>query len=139
MFGAKYFTEFDFIDFYSGSFITECLRIAELVPNGTTKASSPLTVASYPCYGEAHVIRPHDPNDIARLQKSSSSTSVVASSSNYTSPSDPSWNMNLPTIRPQKGGVRDRYTITVFSSASFAFSLSYWCTHAHTLINMHVR
>mmetsp|Transcript_28591 Transcript_28591/g.79906 ORF Transcript_28591/g.79906 Transcript_28591/m.79906 type:complete len:818 (+) Transcript_28591:47-2500(+) len=107
MFGAKYFQNpSDFADFYSGSFITECLRIAELVPNGTTKASSPLKVSSYPCFAEPLLIRPHDANELGRLQKgqqSMSSTAVTSNAGDYKSPSEPSWNMNLPTIRPVGG------------------------------------
>jgi hypothetical protein len=46
-----------FIDLYSGSFVTECLRLAGLVPNGTTKRAAPFEVVNYDCYQQPVSIR----------------------------------------------------------------------------------
>eukprot|EP00013_Stygamoeba_regulata_P020334 CAMPEP_0177654494 /NCGR_PEP_ID=MMETSP0447-20121125/14366_1 /TAXON_ID=0 /ORGANISM="Stygamoeba regulata, Strain BSH-02190019" /LENGTH=764 /DNA_ID=CAMNT_0019158155 /DNA_START=75 /DNA_END=2366 /DNA_ORIENTATION=+ len=46
-----------FIDLYSGSFVTECLRLAGLVPNGTSKLAAPFEVVNYDCYQQPVSIR----------------------------------------------------------------------------------
>lgn len=75
-FGAKHFTDADFVDFSSASFVTECLRIGGVVPDGTAKAASPLSVVNYPCFNEPIVIRPFEKIELEKLQRDASNEFV---------------------------------------------------------------
>ena len=60
-------------------------RIAELVPNGTPKAASPLATVSYPCYSEPVLIRPFDQSELEKLQRGLSSGQLFSGSDSQSS------------------------------------------------------
>ena len=81
-FGAKYFSDPDFIDLSSGAFVTECLHIADAPPPPPSQTvRSPQFVAEYPCFGEPRLIRPYDREELERLEREAPPPPQIAHSS----------------------------------------------------------